>query len=115
MRKSKSAEMIISLLENKGALSAKEISTHLNSFDRVTIYRSINKLLSEGLIREVNLEKSFHSYELSSLPHLHTKCVKCGKVGHIDMPKKLIEEIAKYSKNFNIHDIEITVNGECKD
>ena len=66
-------------------LEEKEISVNTT-----TIYRFLDKLCAENIIikySDVNSDKAVYQYageQGNCREHLHLKCIKCGKVMHLD-------------------------------
>ena len=69
----------------KRHLEEKEISVNTT-----TIYRFLDKLCAENIIikySDVNSDKAVYQYageQGHCREHLHLKCIKCGKVMHLD-------------------------------
>ena len=74
------------LMKTDKPLSQENIAHHLgkNSFDKVTIYRTLESLLKVGLVHKAFIEKRAWHYELAhncteSQCHPHFICTSCGK------------------------------------
>lgn len=68
------ADTICSLLEGKGIKS-----------DRVTVYRTLNKLTDYSVLKRVEFGEGKFRFELASLPHHHHLiCTNCGKIDDIN-------------------------------
>ena len=75
-------------------ISAADIKRHLEekeiSVNTTTIYRFLDKLCAENIIikySDVNSDKAVYQYagdQGNCREHLHLKCIKCGKVMHLD-------------------------------
>lgn len=103
------------------ALSHTEIQTELNGLcDRVTIYRVLDRLISEDEIHKVvNLdgvvkyaachscsheEKHIHTHN-----HAHFSCEKCKKITCLED----IEPSFKVPKNYQVKEMNFTLSGIC--
>jgi Fur family ferric uptake transcriptional regulator len=110
------------LQEKNYALSQAEIAIELSdSFDRVTIYRTLNKFLENGLIHKVvdeqsvkyafcngdNCEINMHYDE-----HVHFKCSKCGHIFCLDA---ISITTPKLPSGFQTDYFQLTAEGICKD
>ena len=75
----------ISAADTKKHFEEKEISVNTT-----TIYRFLDKLCAENIIikySDVNSDKAVYQYageQGNCREHLHLKCIKCGKVMHLD-------------------------------
>lgn len=103
------------------ALSHAEIQSALNGLcDRVTIYRVLERLITEDEVHKVvNLEgvvkyASCHSCS-SEEKHIHThnhahfSCEKCKEVTCMED----IEPSFKVPKNYQVHEMNFTLSGIC--
>ncbi|TAJ10117.1 transcriptional repressor [Marinilabiliaceae bacterium JC017] len=79
-------ELVIAILmENKEALSQKEIETKIpGSTDRVTLYRTLKLFDNKGLIHKIILDDQNVKYKLINeqigVSHPHFHCRKCHRV-----------------------------------
>lgn len=91
LRKTKVREVVLSsLLKAEGPLSFQEIISNIetSTFNRVTIYRTLETLLKSSLLHRIKgLEGAWRfcvnlDYKKSSCSgnHLHFLCVECGKM-----------------------------------
>lgn len=94
----------------KGAhlLSIADIKYKIPKADFSTIFRNIEQLCIEGLIRRVTISKDVVLYEISEKNHRHDHfvCTDCGTIEAIHLPKKII---SKRSID------EVLVRGVCED
>ena len=51
-----------------------------------TVYRNLKRLVEQGKLRELNLEKQGVRYDLYEQEHYHFICDVCGKVDNFTMP-----------------------------
>lgn len=84
--------------------------------NKTTVYRQIEKLLSQGVIIEVELGDGKKRYELKSLEHHHhLLCKICGKLEDIELDEKqLLNEVAKKTK-FKVESHNLEFFGRCID
>lgn len=113
MRLTKHRQVILATIQShKGTLSASQIHTLLPSIDKVTIYRSLELFVTEGLIKKLNLGGSEATFEHQSHPHHHAVCTVCDTVVHFDIPDYVIKKYLNLP-SFAISDIEVVVHGTC--
>lgn len=79
---------ITTLLEKKHLLSANQIAAELlkigDSYNKTSIYRAIEKLLSDGEVCQHHFSETEVSYELREHHHDHVVCTSCGAVTIVD-------------------------------
>jgi Fe2+ or Zn2+ uptake regulation protein len=106
-------QAVLDLLKNsKQALSASEISAKLPDINLVTIYRTLDLLSSEKIIKKFQFDETEAKYEYQHEPHHHAVCSVCDKVIHFTAPDEKIKKLLGL-KNFSVDEIEVTVKGEC--
>lgn len=90
-------------ISDKSPLSVNVVAKKLNNkIEESTIYRSINKFVEKGILKELKIKKNRSSYELidEKNHHHHISCNLCEK----------IEDV----KNCNIKDIELSLLKKSK-
>jgi len=105
------------------AMSPAEIALELTGvFDRVTIYRTLNKFISKGLIHKVVDESNITRYalcndnqcdiEIHRDEHVHFRCRTCGHIYCLSSVEVRLPDLPPgYQTNFFM----ITAEGICKD
>ncbi len=101
--------------ENEGCFKVEDIYNSIISggekIGKVTVYRRVEKLLEEGVIRKFTDDKNAAYYRLVESKncnrHFHLKCVKCGNITHLDCNEmegifKHIKEEHKFAVNASI-------------
>ncbi len=124
--RTKNKEYIMNYLEehHEETMSASSIYEAMQHDDLqvnlATIYRNLDKLHQEGLLRKVkNTEEECTYYQYikpSCNTHLHMQCVRCGKVIHLD--KQMNEKIMNYLKtqyDFLVDFKQSNIMGLCKE
>jgi Fur family ferric uptake transcriptional regulator len=101
------------------ALSYKDLEDDLKDYDRVTLYRTLNSFINQGLLHQIPGDSGFATYglcredcneEAHHHNHVHFKCNVCGHVEclpnlhnpQIDLP------------DYEIKESYLIVNGVCK-
>jgi Fur family ferric uptake transcriptional regulator len=91
------------------ALSFKDLEKDLEEYDRVTLYRTLNSFIENGLLHRIPNDSGFASFGLCHTDcterahhhdHVHFKCNVCGHieclpdyhVPKVDLPGYIIEE-----------------------
>lgn len=82
--------------------------------NKTTVYRQIDKLVSEERIVEVDFGDGKKRYELTNLNHHHhLVCKNCGKIKDIELDESLIlKELAKRT-DFKIESHSLEFFGHC--
>lgn len=106
-------------LNQKKALSFKDLEDAFdNTYDRVTLYRTLNSFTENGVLHKIPDDSGFATYgvchetcdaDKHQHNHMHFKCNECGSiecmdehVPHIELPGYTIEEA------------NLILNGICK-
>ena len=111
MRHTKHRQEILDLLRtSKRAFSARAVHNTLPHINLVTIYRNLEKLTTEGLVRKLYLDSSEAVFEYQDHPHHHAICTDCREVLHFTAKTEALVR-ALDLPDFDIEDIEITVRG----
>lgn len=126
-RISKTREVIISLFcSHDRPLSAGDILKQLDrqgrTVNKTTVYRELDFLLHEHIIKPVQIDSTTEYYERSNREHHHhIICTQCKKVQDF-IPAERIEKdfqqtIADMEQKtgFAIHDHSFDLYGECQD
>jgi len=113
-RYSKKREKIISILQkSENALSAKAIHELLPEIDLTTIYRNLEKFVTDGEVKKLNLGGSEILYEFQAESHHHAVCNVCEKVIHFKAPDSKIKQLLGL-EDFEIDELEVVVRGVCR-
>ncbi len=79
-----------------------------------TVYRNLERLAAEGLIRELRLAGDATRYDGNTGRHHHIRCQGCGRVR--DLPLSVdtrVEELAGQAMNYQILGHTLEVQGLC--
>ena len=83
---------------------------------RGTIYRNLQRLVNEGLIKKIETPEGADRYDHISTDHYHIKCEICGKVFDVNMPYiKNLEEKVIDKQGFKLISHDIMFKGICPD
>lgn len=105
------------------AFSVEELDLQLKKSDgaapgKSTLYRLIRGLVDEGAVKRLVKGNSRQFvYQIAGEEcayHLHLKCVKCGRLLHMEHGEshKLLEEILK-NNNFKVDERQTVLLGRC--
>ncbi len=114
--------LIAIFLKQNVAISEREIKKQLGtSYDRITLYRTLETFLKKKLIHKITIDKGETLYALSysnlnyetSGIHAHFKCTACETCWCVPLDKEMFKY--NYIENtFKIEEIEIIIKGKCK-
>lgn len=121
-------ELILDFLKHSDArhVSVDEVLEHLKAegdkVGRTTIYRYMEKLTEEGVLRKYFIEEGagacyqYVEYAQGCHEHFHLKCLKCGRLFHVecDYLNKLGEHIKEHH-GFTVDNTKTVLYGVCKD
>ncbi|TRX66369.1 Fur family transcriptional regulator [Carboxylicivirga sp. M1479] len=122
-RKLKATPIRVELMQlfkdNGAALPYSDIQKNLSSYDRVTLYRTINALIDNGIVHKASTSGDEVYYALCSPEcsnqchhheHIHFKCTKCNEVSCVQAQQSFEINIPGYQ----IDELSIEVKGMCK-
>ena len=82
--------------------------------NKTTVYRQIDKLISEGKIVEIDFGDGKKRYELTSLNHHHHLiCKNCGKIKDVELDENIILNELSKRKDFKIESHNLEFFGHC--
>jgi Fur family peroxide stress response transcriptional regulator len=56
------------------------LSKELPTLSKSTVYKTLNALVAEGLLREITIDENEVRYEYNLIDHGHFKCLRCGNI-----------------------------------
>jgi Fur family ferric uptake transcriptional regulator len=112
-------EILHLFLKQDFALSFGDIEKQVNnSFDRVTVYRTLKTFLDKGLVHKVLDDEGGLKYALCNEActvsthkheHVHFKCTKCGQTSCMDIEIPTV----KLPKGFKANELNLLIQGIC--
>jgi Fur family peroxide stress response transcriptional regulator len=98
IRKSKQRERILELLQSTGIHPTAtwiydQLRGEFPSLSLGNVYRNLNILLEQGLIKKIDFGSTFDRYDANIARHYHFICEKCGSITDLAMP--IIDELNK--------------------
>lgn len=125
--RTKQREIILDYLKKcqNGHVTIDEVTNHLkdegNKVGRTTIYRYMEKLTSEGLLRKYYIEEGmgacyqYQTEDSACNSHFHLKCTKCGSLFHVDCDfLSHIEEHVYEHHHFKVDNSKTVLYGICE-
>ena len=111
---------LLTKMQNNGsAMSYSKIQNTMQPIDRVTLYRTIEKLKEKGIIHTAFQSNKEIYYAICGMDcssenhihnHIHFKCSKCQTVTCEDLLNSLKISLPKHE----IHNISINIKGICE-
>jgi len=111
-------ELLTHMKAHKTAIPYSEIQKVMADVDRVTLFRTMDTLVNQGIIHQAYRENNDRYYALCGSScdteqhnheHIHFKCTTCNEVTCQQLSAKLHVEL----KDYEIHQISINVTGIC--
>ncbi len=85
-----------------------------DKFSFATVYNSLEYLVSQGLIKKLDIDSGSARYDGMLENHMHFICKKCGEV--FDLPQVELSSCLPVGQEFfyETKDVSITIRGICK-
>lgn len=106
------SDHLLSANEMMKRLKKKGVAPH-----KTSIYREIDFLLAQGLVRRITLGGREDRFELAGTPHHHhAVCNDCGEIKHVDFEKHIIKmERQLIRQHFQVNSHLVEFFGLCVD
>jgi Fur family peroxide stress response transcriptional regulator len=79
-----------------------------------TVYRNLNILVEQGLIRKIDFGSTFDRYDANTGPHYHFMCERCGSITDLPTPiDESLNERVERTTGFKTHRHRIEFYGLC--
>ena len=87
----------------------------LPTISRTTVYNTVKRLASAGLVQEVIIEDGELRYDADISSHGHFKCLACGEVYDLFPPagEDMVEEIRGLPPGFTVKQLHLCCRGIC--
>jgi Fe2+ or Zn2+ uptake regulation protein len=83
-------DKVLAILEKDHLLSIADICKKLGGVDFSTVFRNVEHLVAEGLIKKIFVNKDMVLYEAGGIHmHDHFVCNNCGTIESVHVSKKL--------------------------
>lgn len=122
MNKTRQRESIMSFFETYPHYhpTADEIYLYVKEKDEnigiATVYRNLKKMVEQGVIAELKVEKQGVRYDLLTHEHYHFICDTCGKIENFDSTTlDHINNEVENTTHGKVYAKQLTFHGICKD
>lgn len=92
----------------------QEIRIKLPTISLATVYRNLNMLANDGIIRKIEMPDMPDRFDCRMTVHDHLYCEKCGRVFDFTLPQDLDEQIEKIS-GMKVKQYNLIAKGICSD
>jgi len=58
----------------------KDLSNEILTLSKTTVYNTLKLFVEKNIVKAIGIEKDFVRYDIDTSPHIHFKCIKCGKI-----------------------------------
>ncbi len=114
-------EILQAVKDNLIHPTAEDIYTIIKANDSTasmsTVYRNLNLLVSQKVIRRIEVPNGSDRFDSNITPHQHITCKKCGKISDVFIDismESLKEEVAKQS-DMELTGYQLMLEGICGD
>jgi Fur family peroxide stress response transcriptional regulator len=84
------------------------------SVSLATIYKNVNLLVEEGLLKEIPIEGAKSVYEINMGDHVHYVCSKCGFVEDLEDDSYSLRGFLENKYGRQINSVGIMIKGICR-
>ncbi|MEN9604484.1 MAG: hypothetical protein RJB39_169 [Candidatus Parcubacteria bacterium] len=93
MKTSPYKDKIIQLFKKAPTLSIAQIRTKMPSADFSTIFRNVEKLVKEGVLKKIIVDKDVTVYAQKGAqsPQHHFICLECGQVENVQISANILK------------------------
>jgi len=92
----------------------RQVTAAHPSVSKATVYRNLNILAQDGLVRKVAVPGAADRFDFTPAPHYHVQCAVCGRI--VDTPAPYMKELdaaAAKATGFEISRHELVFEGLC--
>jgi Fur family peroxide stress response transcriptional regulator len=118
-KRSRQRERILELLQSTGTHPTASwiydtLKEEFPDLSMGTVYRNLNILVEQGLVRKIDFGSTFDRYDANTAPHYHFICERCGSITDLEMPvdEDLNKRVMK-TTNFKAKRHRIEFYGVC--
>lgn len=119
-KRSRQRERILQILRNTDTHPTAswvydELKKEFNNLSMGTVYRNINILIEQNLVKKIESGSSFDRFDANVSPHYHFVCHQCSSIYDLPLPLLAdLEEQVRHSTNHKIETHEIKFYGTCE-
>lgn len=94
----------------------KEIARTTPEFSRATVFRVLSDMADDGILLRVFTTGGDCKYDVTTYPHYHVICRKCGRVSDVrlDSDIEVMSHLVSAS-GYRVEDVFIELSGLCPD
>ncbi len=92
----------------------QEIRIQLPTISLATVYRNLNMLSSDGIIKKIEMPDMPDRFDWRVTVHDHLYCEKCGRVFDFTLPEVLDKQIEEVS-GMHVKQYSLVAKGICSD
>jgi Fur family transcriptional regulator, peroxide stress response regulator len=85
------------------------------SLSKTTIYNTLRLFVSAGIVKPVTIEDHEIRYDADTVPHIHFKCIKCGKIEDIYLNKDWNDLASMVPEGYVVNEEHLYLRGLCSD
>ena len=90
-KRSQQRERILELLQSTGRHPTADwvyerLKGEFPNLSMGTVYRNLNILIDQGLIRKIDFGSTFDRFDANIRPHYHFVCERCGSIIDLELP-----------------------------
>lgn len=112
-RNTQNKKRILTLFENAHTLTAQEVCHSLPGVEASTVYRNLERFVTDGVLRMVHVEPGSVAYELAEDTHDHFVCDDCNTIEPIHTRKTAFR--SALPEGAQIQEGGVVVRGMCKE
>ena len=105
------------LISNRDHPTAEEVFIRAKQekpdISMATVYNCLDALVTCGLVKQVNLDRTATRYCSNLSEHCHFHCIECGRVFDIDLKKRPRIPEAQLPEGFEPEHVDISMRGHC--
>lgn len=119
MGMTKQRRLVFDIVKNSGGhMTAEEVYSEakkeINNIGLGTVYRNLDHLRREGLVRRVELPDGPDRYDGNITPHEHARCISCGRLLDVMINTDRLLEDGRLD-GFEIIGCEVQIVGLCRE
>ena len=91
----------------------KALIDEIPTLSKTTVYNTLKAFVEKGILAELSLFGNEIRYEYNTEPHIHFKCIKCGKVFDISTSYECLKN--KDMDGHKVLEHHINLKGICRE
>ena len=111
----KQCKLILAIIQKYGHMTAEEVYAEaIKEMPKIalgTVYRNLNELAQEGVIRKIRVADGPDRFDKTVKPHEHIICTVCGGVADLAVPG--LDECLERAVGTGDFIYELSVNATC--